>query len=45
MEGFKKLSEVDASALEPKYDNEIILYSRLYKVGFVVDMVEEEEPK
>jgi hypothetical protein len=45
MESFKRLSEVDPSILEPKSDDEITLCSRLDKVGFIVDMVEEEEPK
>jgi hypothetical protein len=45
MEGFKRLSEVDLSIPEPKSDDEVIHFSRLDEVGFVVDMVEEEEPK
>jgi hypothetical protein len=45
MEGFKKLSEVHPSVLEPKSDDEIILFSKLNEVGCVVDMVEEEELK
>jgi hypothetical protein len=45
MEGFKRLSEIDLSVPEPKSDDEITLCSRLDDVGFVVDMVEEEEPK
>jgi hypothetical protein len=45
MEGFKRLFEVDPSILEPKFDNEITLFSRLDEAGFVVDMVEEEERK
>jgi hypothetical protein len=45
MEGFKRLSEVDPSVPEPKSDDEIIVLSRLGETGFVVDMVEEEEPR
>jgi hypothetical protein len=45
MEGFKKLSEVDLYVLEPKSDDEIILFSKLDEAGFVLDMVEEEQPK
>jgi hypothetical protein len=36
---------VDPSVPEPKSDDEITLFSRLDEAGFVVDMVEEEEPK
>jgi hypothetical protein len=36
---------VDASILEPKSDYEITLFSRIDEARFVVDMVEEEEPK
>jgi hypothetical protein len=43
MEGFKRLSVVDPSVLEPKSDDEITLFSRLDEAAFVVDMVEEEE--
>jgi hypothetical protein len=39
MEGFKKLSEVDPSVPEAKSDHEIILFSKLDKVVFVIDMV------
>jgi hypothetical protein len=42
---FKKLSEVDLSVPEPKSGDVIILLSKLDEAGFVVDMVEEEEPK
>jgi hypothetical protein len=45
MESFKRLSEVDPFVPEPKPDDEITLFSRLDKTRFVVDMVEEEEPK
>jgi hypothetical protein len=45
MEGVKQLSEVDLSVLEPKSDDEIIVFSKLDEAVFVVDMVEEEEPK
>jgi hypothetical protein len=45
MEGFKKLSEVDPSVPEPKSDDKITHVSKLDELGFVVDMVEEEEPK
>jgi hypothetical protein len=45
MEDFKRLSEVDPSIPEPKSDDKITVYSRLDEGGFVVDMVEEEEPK
>jgi hypothetical protein len=45
MEGFKRLSEVDPSHPEPKSDDKITLVSRLDEAGFVVNMVEEEEPK
>jgi hypothetical protein len=45
MEGFKRLSEVDQSVPEQKSDDVITLFSRLDEAGFVVDMVEEEEPK
>jgi putative aminopeptidase FrvX len=36
---------VDPSVLEQKSDDEVTLCSRLDEVGFVVDMVKEEEPK
>jgi hypothetical protein len=45
MESFKRLSEVDSSILEAKSDDKVIYFSRLDEVGYVVDMVEEEEPK
>jgi hypothetical protein len=45
MEGFKKLSDVDASVLEPKSSDEITLVSKLDEARFVVDMVVEEDPK
>jgi hypothetical protein len=45
MDGFKKLSEVDPSIAEPKSDDKITLFSKLDEARFVVDMVEEEEPK
>jgi hypothetical protein len=45
MEGFKRLSEVDPSVAEPKSDDQITLFPRLDEVEFVVDMVEEKEPK
>jgi hypothetical protein len=45
MEGFKRLSEVDPSVPEPKSDDQITLFPRLDEVEFVVDMVEEKEPK
>jgi hypothetical protein len=45
MEGFKRLPEVDSFVPEPKSDDEITLFSRLDEAGFIVDMVEEEEPK
>jgi hypothetical protein len=45
MEGFKKLSEVDLSIPEPKSDDENILFSKLDEAEYVIDMVEEEEPK
>jgi hypothetical protein len=45
MEDFKRLSEVDPSIPEPKSDDTITVGSRLDERGFVVDMVEEEEPK
>jgi hypothetical protein len=44
MEGFKRCSEVDPSVPEPISDDEITLFSRLDEGGFVIDMVEEEEP-
>jgi hypothetical protein len=44
MEGFKRLSEVDPSLSKPKSDDEITLFSRSDEAGFVIDMVEEEEP-
>jgi hypothetical protein len=45
MERFNKLSEVDLSILELKSDDEIKLLSKLDDAGFVVNIVEEEEPK
>jgi hypothetical protein len=45
MEGFKKLSEGDRSVPEPKSDDKIILFSKLDKPRFGVDMGEEEELK
>jgi hypothetical protein len=36
---------VDPSVLEPKSNDEVIIFSRLDEVGFVVDMEDEEEPK
>jgi hypothetical protein len=45
MQGFKKLSEVDPSIAEPKFDEEIPLISKIDESGCVIDMGEEEEPK
>jgi hypothetical protein len=45
MDVFKRLSEVDLSVPEPKSDNEITVFVRLDDTGFVVDIVEEEEPE
>jgi hypothetical protein len=45
MEGFKKLSEVDPSVVDPKSDDMITLFSKLNESGFVVDIGGEEEPK
>jgi hypothetical protein len=44
MESFKNLSEVDSSAPDLKSDYEITLFSRLDPAGFVIDIVEDEEP-
>jgi hypothetical protein len=45
MKNFKKFSEVDLSVLEPKSEDEITRHSRLHEMGFVVDMMEQEELK
>jgi hypothetical protein len=45
MGGFKRLSEEGPSVPELKSDDEITLFSRLDEARFVVNMVEEEEPK
>jgi hypothetical protein len=45
MKAFKNLSEVDSSFPQPKSDNEITLFPKLDEVGFVIDIVEEEELK
>jgi hypothetical protein len=36
---------VDLSILEPTSDDEITLFSKFDNVAFIVDMVEEEDPK
>jgi hypothetical protein len=41
----KRLSEVDPSVLEPKSDDEVILFSKLDEAGFVIDMGEKDKPK
>jgi hypothetical protein len=45
IKGFKKLSEVDPSGVEPKSDDEIRLCSKLDEMGVVIDMGEDEELK
>jgi hypothetical protein len=45
IDSFQNHSEVDPSILEPKFDDEIIQFSRLDEVEFVVDMGKEEELK
>jgi hypothetical protein len=44
MKGFKKLSEVDPSVPELTSDDKITPLSKLDEAGFVLNMVEEEEP-
>jgi hypothetical protein len=39
------LFEMDPSIPEPKSDHEITLVSKLVKLAFIMDMVEEQEPK
>jgi hypothetical protein len=45
MESFTRLSEIDPSIPEPQSDDEIRLFSSFDESGFVIDMVEEKEPK
>jgi hypothetical protein len=45
IESFKRLIKVDPSVPEPKSDDNITHLSRLDQAGFIVDMVEKEEPK
>jgi hypothetical protein len=45
MDGFTKPSEVEPNAPIPMMDDEITLFSKLNAYGYVVDTVDEEEPK
>jgi hypothetical protein len=45
MERSKRLSGIDLSVPKPISDYDIIVFSRLNKLGFIVDMVEEMEPR
>jgi hypothetical protein len=45
MDGFMKPSEVEPNASVPMMDDETTLFSKLDASGYVVDAVDEEEPK
>jgi hypothetical protein len=45
MEGFERLPDIDPFVLKSISDNKVILFSRLDQAGFVIDMVEDKEPK
>jgi hypothetical protein len=45
MDGFKKPSEVEPNAPVPMMDDETTLFSKLDAYRYVVDAVDEEEPK
>jgi hypothetical protein len=45
MDGFKKPSEVEPNARIPMMDDETTLFSKLDAYGYVVDAVDEEEPR
>jgi hypothetical protein len=45
MDGFKKPSEVEPNTPVPMMDDETTLFSKLDAYGYVVDAVDEEEPK